>query len=122
MHPQPGILRHRGHHRGFQVFPGSQFQEAAHIGSSHHHRHPLLGLRNGQLCAVQTVILLGHPVQINLQPIGQLTNGHRHAACTKVVAPLDHPGGFAVAEQTLKLPLFGSVALLHLCTAAFKRF
>ena len=27
-----------------QVFPSSQFQKAVHIGSSYHHRHPLLGL------------------------------------------------------------------------------
>ena len=87
----------------------------------HDHGHALLGFGDGQLGAVQTVILLGHGVQIDFQAVGQLADGHGHAARAKVVAALDETGGFAVAEQALELPLLGGVALLHLASRRFPR-
>ena len=72
------------------------------------------GLGDGQLGAVQPLVLLAHRVQVDLQAVGQLADGHRHAAGAEVVAPLDQASDGAVVEQPLNLPLLGGVALLHL--------
>ena len=121
-HPQARLLRYHGNHRGFQIFLFRSGKESVHILRGQHHRHPLLGLGNGQLRAVQTVVLLGHLVQVDEQPVRQFANGHRHAACTKVIAPLNQPGYAAVTEEPLELPLRGGIALLHLGTAGFNGF
>ena len=76
--------------------------------------HALLGLGDGELGAVQAVVLLGHGVQVDIQAVGKLTHGDRDAAGAKVVAALDQAAGVAAAEQTLQLALDRGVALLDL--------
>ena len=56
----------------------------------------------------------GTCVQVDVQAVGQLADGHGYAACAEIVAALDQPGDLPVAEQPLDLPLLGRVALLHL--------
>ena len=97
-------------------------QEGIHIGIGHHHGHALLALGDGQLRAVQTVVLFAHRVQVDVQPVGQLADGHADAACAEVVAPADQPGHLGVAEQPLELALLGGVALLDLAGHGLQGF
>ena len=60
--------------------------------------HTLLGLGDGELGAVQAVVLLGNGVQIDIQAVGKLAHGDRDAAGAKVVAALDQAAGIAAAE------------------------
>ena len=76
--------------------------------------HALLGLGDGELGAVKTVVLLGHGVQVHVQAVGKLAHGDRDAAGAKVIAALDQTAGVAAAEQTLQLALDRGVALLDL--------
>ncbi len=62
----------------------------------------------------------GDLVQVDIQAVGQLTDGNGNAAGTKVVAALDHLAGVLAAEQALQLALDGRIALLHLRTAVLK--
>ena len=114
-----GDLRHHG---GLQVLVIGRLQEGFYILGGQHHGHALLGLGNGQLGAVQAVILLGHAVQVDHQAVGQFADGHAHAARAKVVAALDEAGHLAVAEQALQLALGGGIALLHLGAAGLDGF
>ena len=113
-HNHPGFLRDQSHPIGLQVFFLGGGDEGIRVLRGNHHRHPLLGLGNGQLRAVQTLILLAHHVQIDAQAVGQLADGHGHAAGAEVVAAFDEPGDLAAAEESLNLPLLRGVALLNL--------
>ena len=119
VHHQTGAFRDHGHGYGVQVLGSGHFQEPRRVLRFHDNGHPLLRFGDGKLGAVQTLILLGNGVQVDLQTVGQLADGHGHAARAKVVAPLDETGSLAVAEQALELPLLGGVALLHLGAAGF---
>ena len=120
-HFQPGLSGDLGQHRGLQVLLGGQGHEGLRVFGFHHHGHPFLRLADGKLGAVQTLVLLGHGVQVDVQPVGQLAHGNGYAAGAEVVAALDHAAGVAVAEQALELPLLRGVALLHLGPAALQR-
>ena len=109
-----GDLCHGGR---LKVFLGGNGDELVHILGGKGHSHALLALADGQLGAVQAVILLGDLVQVDIQAIGQLADGNGNAARTKVVAALDHLAGILTAEQALELALDGRIALLHLGTA-----
>ena len=98
-----------------------QRHERIHIFGCEHHGHALLRFGNGQLGAVETVVLARHGVQVDGKPVGQFADGHGNAAGAKVVAALDAPCGFGVAEQPLQLAFLGSVALLHLRAAGLQR-
>ena len=113
-HDHPGALGDLGHHIGLQVLPGGVGQKGVHVRAGHHHGHALLALGDGQFRAVQAVVLLAHRVQVDGQAVGQLADGHAHAAGAEVVAPLDEAGDGGVAEETLELALLRGVALLHL--------
>ena len=78
--------------------------------------HALLGLGDGELGAVETLVLLGHLVKIDVQAVGELAHGDGDAARAEVVAALDEAAGVAAAEQALQLALHGGVALLDLGT------
>ena len=98
----------------------SRFSSAAYCIKVDGHSHTLLALGDGQFGAVQTLIFLSDLVQVDLQAVGQLTDGNRDTACAKVVAALDEAAGILAAEQTLQLTLDGGVALLHLGTAGLQ--
>ena len=114
LHDHAGFFRDHGHPVGFQIFRFGGGDEGVHILGGHHHGHALLRFGDGQLCAVQTVILLANGVQIDPQAVRQLTDGNADAAGAKVIAPLDEAGHGAVPEQALDLALLGGVALLDL--------
>ncbi len=122
VHAHARLLGHHGHRRGLQVLLVGKRDEGVHILGGQGHGHALLGLGDGELGAIEAVVLLGHGVQVDVQTVGQLPNGHRHAAGAEVVAALDHAAGIAAAEQALDLALHRRVALLHLGPAAFQRF
>ena len=48
--------------------------------------HALLRLGDGELGAVQTVVLLRHGVQVDVKAVGQLADGDGYAARAEVVA------------------------------------
>src|SRR5699024_11840793 len=48
------------------------------------------------------VVFLGHQVEVYLQPVGQLADGHGDAARAEVVAALYHARDIPVAEQALE--------------------
>ena len=114
VHDHPGLLGDDSHLIGLQILRRGGGDELLRVLGADDDGHALLRLGNGQLRAVQTVILLAHGVQVDGQAVGQLADGDADAACAKVVAALDHAGDVAVAEQALDLALLGGVALLHL--------
>ena len=119
-HPEPRLLRDLGHHGGFEVFRVGIADEGVGVLRRDHHRHALLALGDGQLRAVQPLILAGHAVQVDVQAVGQLADGHAHAARAKVVAALDQPRHLALAEEALELAFHDGVTLLHLSAAGFQ--
>ena len=94
-----------------------ELDELLDVFGRQRHGHALLALGDGQLGAVQAVVLLGDAVEVDGQAVGQLAHGDGHAARAEVVAALDHFAGVLAAEQALDLALDGSVALLHLGAA-----
>ena len=121
-HPEARLLRNLGHHGGFEVFRVGVADEGLGVLRREHHRHALLALGDGQLRAVQPLVLAGHAVQIDAEPVGQLADGHAHAARAEVVAALDQARHPALAEEALELALHHGVALLDLCAAGFQAF
>ena len=113
-HDHPGFLGDHGNPVGLQVFLLGGGDKGIRILGGHNHCHPLLGLGDCQLGAVQAVIFFPNRIQVDAQAVGQLADGHGHTAGTEVVAALDEPGHLAVAEQPLDLPLLRGVALLDL--------
>ena len=105
----------------FEVFLCRSGDERVRVLRAHNDRHALLRLGDGKLGAVQTVVLLGHGVEVDVQAVRQLADGDRYAARAEVVAAADHAGDVAVAEQALDLALLGRVALLDLCAAGLER-
>ena len=114
VHDHPGTLGDHGHLIGLQVLRLSGGDEPGCVLRGDDHGHALLALGDGKLRAVQALVLLAYCVQLDLQAVGQLADGHGHAAGAEVVAPLDEAGDLSVPKQTLDLPLLGGVALLDL--------
>ena len=119
-HVQALFLGDLSHGGSLEVLLGGNGDELVHILRGKGHSHALLALADGQLGAVQTLVLLGYLVQVDVQAVGQLADGNGNAAGTKVVAALDHLAGILAAEQALQLALDGRIALLHLGTAVLK--
>ena len=103
-----------------QVFACSGSDEGVYVLGTDNDCHTLLRLGDGQLGAVQTVVLLGYCVEVDVQTVSQLTDRNRYTAGTKVVAAANHAGDLGVTEQTLQLALLGRVALLNFCTASLE--
>ena len=122
MHAHARFFRDYGHRRGLQVLLVGERDEGIHVLGGQGHGHALLRFGDGQLRAIQTVVLFRYGIQVDVQAVGQLANGHRHAAGAEVVAALDHAASIPAAEQALDLALHWRVALLHLGPAAFQRF
>ena len=120
-HAQTVLVGHNCDLDRLEVFLCCRGDERVRVLRAHDDRHALLRLGDGQLGAVQTVVLLGHGVQVDVQAVRQLADGDRHAARAEVVAAADHAGDVAIAEQALDLALLRRVALLDLCAAGFER-
>ena len=101
-----------GHGHGIQILFRRQRQELFDVSCRYAAGHSLLGFGDGEFGAVQSFVLLRHEVQIDIQTVRQFADGDGYAACAEVVAALDEPRRFAVAEQSLHLSFFGCVALL----------
>ena len=119
-HVQALFLGDLCHGGGLKVLLGGDGDEFVHVLRGQSHSHTLLALADGQLGAVEAVILLGDLVQVDIQAVGQLADGDRDAAGAEVVAALDHLAGVFAAEQALQLALDGGVALLDLSTAVLE--
>src|SRR5699024_2068922 len=83
--------------------------------------HALLRFADGQLRSVQTAVFGRHAVEVYVQPVGQLADGHADASRAEVVRLFNQARHFRPAEQTLQLAFFGGVALLPLAAALLKR-
>ena len=105
--------------RGFEVFCMRKLDEALHVLRRERDRHALLTFGDGELGAVEAFVFLGYAIEVDLEAVGQLADGDRNAACTEIVAALDHAAGLGVAEQALDLALDRRVALLHFRAARF---
>ena len=116
------LLGDFGHHGCLEVLLVRVTQELVHVGSGDGAGHALLRLGDGKLGTVEAVVLLRNLVQVDAQAVGQLADGHGHAAGAEVVAALDKATYLAATEQALDLALLGRVALLYLGTAVLKRF
>ena len=122
LHAHARLLRHRGDRGCLEVLFVRVADELVHVLGRQGNGHALLALGDGQLGAVKAVVLLRHLVEVDEQAVGQLADGHGHAARAEVVAALDQLASVAPTEQALDLALHGRVALLHLGAAAFERF
>ena len=120
-HHQPLFVGDARHDGGLEVLALGQRDERLNVLLGQHDRHALLRFGDGQLGAAQAVVLAGHGVQVDLQPLGQLADGHGHAARAEIVAALDELRRARIAHETLQLALLGRVALLHLRAAGFER-
>ncbi len=105
-----------GHDGSLEIFLGGVALNFSTSSAATAHGHALLALGDGQLGAVQAVVLLGHGVQVDVQAVGQLADGDETPPAPKVVAALDQTAGVAAAEQALQLSLDRGVALLDLGT------
>ena len=85
----------------FEVFGKGDLTEPCGVLGRDDHRHTLLRFGNGKLGAVQTLIFLRNGVQVDIETVRKLADGDGNAARAEVVAALDHPARFRVAEQTL---------------------
>ncbi len=63
------------HGRSFQVFLVGDFQEFLNIIGSKRYRHTLLALRDRQLGPIETLVLLGHVVKIDMKAVRKLADG-----------------------------------------------
>ena len=120
MHDQTRLLCNGRDDCRFQILCLSDLEESLLVGCCDDNSHSFLGFADGKFRAVQAFVLLRHDVQVDVQAVSQLADGNGNTARTEVIAPLDHAGCFAVAEQSLKFPLFRSVTLLHFCAAVFQ--
>ena len=114
------FFRDGGDDGRFEVLLVGQGDEGRGVLGRYGHGHAFLAFADGQLGAVQTLVLFGHFVQINAQPVGQFADGDRHAARAEVVAALDHAAGVLAPEQALQFALDGGVAFLHFGAAGFE--
>ena len=121
VHAHPARIRNVGHVRHLDILFTAIVHEPFHVRPFDHHGHALLRLADRQLRRIQAIVLGRHAVQIDVQTVGQLADGHRHAAGAEVVRLLDKARHLRPAEQPFQFALFRSVALLHLRRTGFQR-
>ena len=113
-HDHAGFLRHHGYLVGLQVFRPGGGDKGLRVPGGHHYGHALLAFGDGQLRAVQAVVLLSHGVQIDGQAVRQLADGDADAPRAEVITAFDEAGDLPVPEETLDFPLLRGVAFLDL--------
>ena len=120
-HAQPRRFGDARDQRGLEVLLPGEAAEGLRVLRRDDDGHALLGFRDGELRAVESVVFARDRVQIHVQPVRELADGHADAAGSEVVAALDEPRGVRIAEEPLQLALLGRVALLHLGAAGVER-
>ena len=119
-HAQAVLVGNGGYDNSLDILLGRSRNERIDVLCADNDSHALLRLGDGQLGAVQTVVLLRYGIQVDVKAVGQLANGNRNTTRAEVVAAADHAGDIAVTEQTLNLALLRRIALLDLSTAGLK--
>ena len=89
VHDQARVLGDGGDGRGLEVLLAGVAEELLDVLGGQGHGHALLRLGDGELGAVEALVLLGHGVEVDVQAVGQLADGDRDAAGAEVVAALD---------------------------------
>ena len=106
---------------GLDVLLTAVFEEGVHILGIYHHAHTLLRFADGHFRAVKAFVFGSDGIQIDVQAVGQLANGHTHTASPEVVGLLDQAGDFPAAEEMLDLAFFRGVTLLYLSGTGVER-
>ena len=101
-----------GYYGCVQVFFPRGADKALCIAGRKHYGHAFLRLGDGELRAVESLVLLGDFVEVDGKAVRELPDGDADAARAEVVAALDQAHHVRVAEQALDLALGGRVALL----------
>ena len=120
-HAHPSRRGHVGHMHRLDVLLAAVAHELFDVLRLDHHGHALLRLADGQLRGIQAAVLGLHAVEVDVQSVGQLADGHTHAARTEVVRLLDQARHLRTPEQAFELALLGGVALLHLAATRLER-
>ena len=95
-HAQAVLVGNGCHNNSLDILLGSCGNEGVHVLCTDNDSHALLRLGDSQLGAVQTVVLLGNRVQVDVQTVSQLADGNGYTARTEVVAAANHAGDVAV--------------------------
>ena len=117
VHDEARLLRDHGDLRRLEVLSLRVLLEGLHILRVEHDGHALLRFGDRKLRAVEARILLLDGIEVDDEAVGQLADGHGHAARAEIVAALDHAADFRVAEQALDLALGRWIAFLHFSAA-----
>ena len=96
----------------FKVFLIRLRDEVIHFGGVDTDRHAFLRFRNGEFGAIESVVFLGDGIEIDIEAVGDFTDGDGDATCSEVVADFDFGSEFGISEEALDFALGGSVAFL----------
>ena len=121
VHYKPSVITNLPDNGCFKVFLIGKGNKFLNIFGSNNKRHAFLRFGNGKFRTVKAFIFLRHFVKVNYKAVGKFAVGNGYAACTVVVAALNHRRNFRVAEQTLNFTFCRRVAFLYFRTAACQR-
>ena len=116
------FLRHDRERRCLQILLRRIGEELIPVLRRHDDRHALLGLGDGKLRSIKTLILFRNQVKIHPESVRKLSDRDGDTSRAEVIALLDHVRGLRPAEQTLQLPLRRRIALLDLRAAGGEGF
>ena len=120
-HAHAAAVGHVGHMGHLEVLLMAVFDEFLHILLLDYYAHALLALADGELRGVEAAVFHRYSVEIYVESVGELADGHADAAGSEVVRLLDEACHFRTVEEAFDLALLGSVALLHLAAALLER-
>ncbi|CDC74355.1 unknown [Candidatus Colimorpha enterica] len=121
-HDKTGGFSHDGDFRCLKILGIRKGKEPVRILFRDNDSHSLLRFAYRKLGPVKSLILFRHGVEVDMQPVGKLSDRDRNTAGSEIVAPLDKKRRLRVAEQPLELSFDRSISLLDFSPAAFKRF
>ena len=84
-----GLFGHDRDRSSLEVFFRRIGEELIFVFRRYDHSHALLGFGDRKLCAVQTLIFLGHEIEIDIEAVGKFADRNRDAACAEIIALLD---------------------------------
>ena len=112
-HAQAAGVRDRGDDGAFEVFQVGGGAECGDIPGLEDDGHAFLRFGDGDLGAVQAVVLEEDGVEVDFERGREFADGDGHAAGAEVVAALDKARDFRIPEEALVFALHWRVALLH---------